>query len=145
MKISAGHEARDLFACLNAIVSSGDDVSLFRVAALPRFRVNPEHLRQVRRSIARDNREGQVVPLFAALDRVDGGADVLDAVQQAREEIHRREAKARAALDIIVKQFALDASSPILQAALHFVNDWERKKVNKTRDLEELVDYLGLF
>lgn len=145
MDISDTPEARDLFACLNAVVSAGDDVSLFRVAALPRFHVNPEQLRQVMRAIARDNRESQVVPLSAALDRVDGGADVLAAVQRAREEIRRRDAKGRAALDIIVKQFGLDASSPILQAALHFGEEWEKKKVNKTIDLEELVDYLGLF
>jgi DNA helicase-2/ATP-dependent DNA helicase PcrA len=145
MDISYTPEARDLFACLNAVVSSGDDVSLFRVTALPRFQVNPEELRQVMRSIARDNREGQVVPLFAALDRVDGGAEILSAVHRTREEIRRREAKARAALDIIVQQFALDASSPILHAALHFVKEWEKKKVNKTTELEELVDYLALF
>jgi DNA helicase-2/ATP-dependent DNA helicase PcrA len=145
MDISDTPEARDLFACLNAVVSAGDDVSLFRVAALARFHVNPEQLRQVMRSIARDNREGQVVPLSAALDRVDGGADVLGAVQRAREEIRRREAKARAALDIIVRQFALDVSSPILEAALHFVDEWKKKKVNKTTELEELVDYLALF
>jgi DNA helicase-2/ATP-dependent DNA helicase PcrA len=145
MDISDTPEARDLFACLNAVVSPGDDVSLFRVAALARFQVNPEQLREVMRSIARDNREGQVVPLVAALDRVDGGANVLAAVQRAREEIRRRAAKARAALDIIVTQFELDATSPILQAALHFVEEWEKKKVNKTTELEELVDYLGLF
>jgi len=145
MDISDTPEARDLFACLNAVVSLGDDVSLFRVAALPRFHVNPDELRNVMRSIARDNREGQVVPLSAALGRVEGGADVLAAVQRTREEIRRRDAKARAALDIIVKQFGLDASSPILQAALHFVDEWEKKKVNRTTELEELVDYLGLF
>ena len=42
------------------------------------------------RAIARDNREGQVVPLSSALDRVEGGAEVLAAVQRAREEIRRR-------------------------------------------------------
>lgn len=145
MDISDTPEARDLFACLHAVVSAGDDVSLFRVAALPRFHVNPEQLRQVMRAIARDNREAHVVPLSSALDRVDGGADVLAAVQRAREEIRRRQAKAGAALDIIVKQFALDAQSPILQAALHFVDEWEKKKLNKTTELEELVDYLGYF
>ena len=145
MDISDTPEARDLFACLNAVVSLGDDVSLFRVAALACFRVNPDELRNVMRSISRDNREGQVVPLSSALGRVDGGNDVLSAVQRAREEIRRRGAKARAALDIIVKQFALDASSPILQAALHFVEEWEKKRVNRTTELEELVDYLGLF
>jgi DNA helicase-2/ATP-dependent DNA helicase PcrA len=145
MDISDTPEARDLFACLNAVVSAGDDVSLFRVAALPRFHVNPEQLRQVMRAIARDNREAHVVPLSSALDRVDGGADVLSAVQLTREEIRRRDAKARLALDIIVKQFALNTSSPILQAALNFVNEWEKKKLNKTTKLEELVDYLGYF
>jgi DNA helicase II / ATP-dependent DNA helicase PcrA len=145
MDISDTPEARDLFACLQAVVSGGDDVSWFRVAALPGFHVNPEQLRQVMRSIARDNREGHVIPLSSALDRVDGGAGVLTAVDRAREEIRRREAKARAALDIMVRQFALDASSPILQSALHFVDEWEKKKINKTIELEELVDYLGYF
>ena len=37
MDVSDTPEARDLFACLNAVVSAGDDVSLFRVAALPHF------------------------------------------------------------------------------------------------------------
>jgi len=145
MDISDTPEVRDLLACLSAIVSSGDDVSLFRVAALPAFHVNPQQLRQVMRAISRDNREGQVVPLSAALDRVDGGADVLAAVQYAREEIRRKEAKARAALDIIVKQFGFDIASPILQAALHFVGEWESKKINKTTELEELADYLAYF
>ena len=145
MDISGTPEARDLFACLHAVVSAGDDVSLFRVAALPHFQIKPEQLRQVMRAIARDNREAHVVPLSSAIDRVDGGGEVLAAVQRAREEIRRRNAKARAALDIIVKQFSLDASSPILQAALHFVEEWEKKKLNKTIELEELVDYLGYF
>jgi DNA helicase-2/ATP-dependent DNA helicase PcrA len=145
MDISDTPEVRDLFACLNAVVSSGDDVSLIRVAALPRFQVNPEELRQTLRVMARENREAKVVPLSGALDRVAGGAEVLASVRTAREEIRRRGAKARAALDIIVRQFALDAASPILQAALRFVDGWERKKINKTIELEELVDYLGYF
>ena len=145
MDVSDTPEVRDLFACLNAVVSGGDDVSWFRVAALPCFHVDAEQLRQVMRAISRDNREAQVVPLSTALDRVQGGAEVVSAVQAAREEIRRRGAKGRAALDVIVKQFALDAASPILQAALEFVGAWEMKKINKTTDLEELVDYLGYF
>lgn len=145
MDVSDTPEARDLFACLNAVVSGGDDVSLFRVAGLPGFKVNLERLRQVMRVIARDNREAQVVPLSAAMDRVEGGAEVLAAVQRAREEIRQRDAKGRAALEIIVRQFALDATSPILQAALYFVQQWELKKINQTTDIEELVDYLEYF
>ena len=145
MDISDTPEARDLFACLNAMVSAGDDVSLFRVAALPCFHVDPEQLRQVMRNIARDNREARVVPLSAALDRVRGGAEVLAAIAEARDAIRQRSAKAREALDLIVKQFHLDAASPHLEAALAFVADWEGKKINKTTELEELVDYLAYF
>jgi DNA helicase-2/ATP-dependent DNA helicase PcrA len=145
MDISDTPECRDLFACVNAVVSSGDDVSLFRVAALPCFHVNAEQLRGVMRDIARENREAQVIPLSKALDRVAGGTEVLAAVQHTREEIARRERKARTALDVIVKEFALDRTSPILQAALNFVAAWEYKKVNKASTLEELVDYLGYF
>lgn len=145
MDISDTPEARDLFACVQAIVSGGDDVSLVRVAGLSRFRVNPEQLRQVMRAISRDNRESQVVPLSAALDRVEGGAEVVAAIRRVRDEIQSRGAMARAALDIIVREFGLDLASPILQAALQFVQDWERKKVNRTIELTELVDYLEYF
>ena len=145
MDISDTPEVRDLFACLNTIVNGGDDVSLFRVAALPRFTVDPEQLRQVMRAIARDSRDKEVVPLSSALSRVEGGSDVLVTVERARSEIRSREAKGRDALEIIVRQFALDGASPMIQAALQFVETWETKKVNRTTDLEELVDYLGYF
>jgi DNA helicase II / ATP-dependent DNA helicase PcrA len=145
MDVSDTPEARDLFACLNAIVSSGDDVSLVRAAALPCFHVNPEQLRQELRAIARENRENKIVPLSSVLDRVEGGQQVLAAIDRARQEIYRRNAKGRVALEIIVKEFALDRSSPILQAALYFVQGWEQRKINKTTDLEELVDYLAYF
>jgi DNA helicase-2/ATP-dependent DNA helicase PcrA len=138
-------ECRDLLASMRAVVSDGDDVSLFRVAALPRFSVNPEQLRQVMRAIARDSRESPVIPLASALDRVDGGAEVLAAVRDAREEIRFQQAKARAALGIIVKRFALDAASPNTKATLSFVEAWEKKKVNRTTELEELADYLEYF
>lgn len=145
MDISDTPEVRDLFACLQAVASTGDDVSWFRVAALPCFNVDAEQLRQVMRAIAHDNREEQVIPLSQALDRVAGGLAVLAAVERSREEIRRREAKALGALDIIVGEFALDLSSPILQAARKFVEMWEKKKINQTTELDELVDYLGYF
>src|SRR5207248_7185914 len=102
MDVSDTPEARDFFACLNAVVNSGDDVSLFRVAALPCFQVDAEQLRQVMRAIARERRESKVVPLSSALDRVKGGAAVLAAIESARADIRRREAKARTALQTIV-------------------------------------------
>jgi len=146
MDISDTPEARDLLACLIAVVSPGDDVSLVRVTALPGFNVDPEQLRAVMRAIARESREAQVVvPLASALDRLDGGAAVLAALQQARDEIRRRDAKGRAALDIVVRLFELNAASPVLQAVLKFVEGWEKKKINRTTSLDELVDYLAYF
>ncbi|HEY3974906.1 MAG TPA: ATP-dependent DNA helicase [Candidatus Sulfotelmatobacter sp.] len=145
MDISDTPEVRDLFACLNAVVSTADDVSLFRVAALPCFHVDPEQLRQVLRAISRDNREGKAVPLSSVLDRVNGGAAVLSAIESCRQQILQKQAKARQALDVIVQQFVLDAASPILQSALNFVSGWEGKALNQTTELEELVDYLGYF
>jgi DNA helicase-2/ATP-dependent DNA helicase PcrA len=145
MDVSETSEARDLFACLRAVVFADDDVSWFRVAALPRFQVDPERLRQVMRAIARDSREGPVTPLPFALDRADGGADVLAAVKDARGEIRRQQAQARAALGIIVERFGLDATSPATRAVLSFVEAWEKKKVNRTTELAELADYLEYF
>jgi ATP-dependent exoDNAse (exonuclease V) beta subunit len=112
---------------------------------LPSFQVDPEQLRQVMRAVARERRDSKVVPLSSALDRVKGGAVVLGAIQRAREEIRRRDAKALLAAQIIVKEFSLDLSSPILRAALYFVQEWEKKKVNKTTELRELIEYLEYF
>lgn len=145
MDISDTPEVRDLFACLQAVASNGDDVSWFRVAALPCFNIDAGQLRQTMRAIAHDNREERVTPLSQALDRVAGGTEVVAAVQRSREEIQRREAKALAAFEIVVTEFALDRTSPILQAARKFVEQWEAKKINQTTELEELVDYLGYF
>ena len=144
MDIADTPEARDLFACLNAVVAD-DDVSLFRVAGLPCFSVDPQELRALMRAIARESRDDKVVPLASALDRIPGGAEVMAAVRRVRSEIAQRGAKGRAAFDIIVRQFELDPTSPVLQAALQFVAAWEQKKLNKTTELTELVDYLEYF
>jgi DNA helicase-2/ATP-dependent DNA helicase PcrA len=144
MDISDTPEARDLFACLNAVVAD-DDVSLFRVAGLPCFSVDPSELRALMRAISRENREDKVVPLASALDRVPGGTDVMNTVRSVRAEIAQRGLKGRAAFDVVVRQFQLDPTSPSLQAALQFVAAWEQKKINKTTELTELVDYLEYF
>ena len=138
-------EVRDLFACLSSVVSSGDDISLFRVAALPQFNIDPEELRATMRTIAQNGRDGRVVPLSSVLDRVMGGSSVLEVIGAARSEIALKQAKTRHTLDIIVQHFRLHAGSPAMKATLKFVEEWEKKAVNKTTELEELVDYLNYF
>jgi DNA helicase-2/ATP-dependent DNA helicase PcrA len=145
MDVSDTPEARDLFACVASVVDLGSDANLFRVAALPQFDVDPVQLRSALRAIAKDSKDGVVIPLSSVLAEVAGGQAVLRCVQQAREEVDRKHAKTRAALELIGRQFKLDLDSPILQAALKFAADWEKKATTETAELGEWIEYLGYF
>ncbi len=145
LDVSDTPEVRDLFACVTAVADSKDDASLFRVAALPQFSVDPEQLRSALRTIAKDSRDGVNVPLASVLGGIEGGREVLECVLRAREEVAGKNATAYAALRLIGKQFKLDLESPVLQAALKFARDWEQKATTKTRELGEWIEYLGFF
>jgi DNA helicase II / ATP-dependent DNA helicase PcrA len=145
MDVSDTAEVRDLFGCVDVVVDLGSDASLFRVAALPQFEVNPEQLRSALRAIAKDSKEGKTAPLSSVLAAVPGGSAVIDAVLRARAEVSTKQAKTRAALQLIGKQFRLDLNSPALQAALKFAGDWERKATTETGELGEWVEYLTYF
>jgi DNA helicase II / ATP-dependent DNA helicase PcrA len=135
-------QARDLLACIGAVVSEKDDASLFRVAALPQFTIDPEKLRAGIKSLPREREHGLVA---AVLPKIDGGPAVLDSLQQVRDETAKKSAKSRAAIDIIIRVFEFDGSSPPLTAILAFVKQWEEKPIVKTRELAELLEYLDLF
>jgi DNA helicase-2/ATP-dependent DNA helicase PcrA len=145
MDVSDTPEVRDLFACLSVVISEGDDVSLFRVAALPQFNVDPEVLRATTRTHAKNSREGKIIPLASALPEMQGGPGILAAIAAAREEIARTQAKGRRAVEIVANKFQLDTASPILRAALKFVETWQTKKINQSTDLSEFLEYLELF
>jgi len=153
MDVSDTPEVRDLFACLSVVVTGGDDVGLFRVAALPQFKVDPEVLRATTRALARKSREGQdsggggrkIVSLASVLADMDGGPEILAAIASAREQIGRTQAKGRRALEIVARGFQLDADSPVLAAALKFAEAWQSKKINTTTELTEFLDYMALF
>lgn len=145
MDVSDTPEVRDLFACVAAVVDLGSDASLFRVAALPQFKVDPEELRSALRKIAQDAKPEVVVPLASVIDTVPGGRPVLDAVCRARDEVALRNAKTRAALEMIARQFELDLNSAALQTALKFAAEWETKATTKTKALGEWIEYLEYF
>jgi DNA helicase-2/ATP-dependent DNA helicase PcrA len=146
MDVSETPEVRDLFACLGIVVNDGDDVSLFRVAALPQFNIDPLALRATTRALAGKARaEDKVIPLITAFPEMAGGREILAAITVAREELARTQAKGRRALEIVAKAFRLDTTSRILQAALKFVANWQTKKINKTTDLAEFLDYMAMF
>jgi len=134
--------ARDLFACLGAVVSARDDASLFRVAAFPQFTIDPEKLRAGIRSLPRDQESGGVA---AVLEKVPGGSSVLKALQEVRDEIIKTNAKSRAAVEIIVRSFALDRTSPALIAIIEFIRKWEGKPITSSGQISELLEYLDYF
>jgi DNA helicase-2/ATP-dependent DNA helicase PcrA len=129
---------RDLLGCLGALVSLADSASLFRVAALPQFAIDPEKLRAAMKAAGRESR------LASVLEKLDGGPAVLHQLQKTREEIIRSSAKARAALGILIRAFEL-ADSSAIQAALSFVENWETKAITKTGEIGELLEYLEYF
>jgi DNA helicase-2/ATP-dependent DNA helicase PcrA len=145
MDVSDTPEVRDLFACAAVVVDLGSDASLFRVAALPQFDVDPEQLRAALRAIAKESKDGVVIPLASVLDGVAGGRAVLESVRQARDEVNRKNAKTHAALQLIGKHFGLNLNSKNPQAALKFAGDWEKKPKTETRELGEWIEYLGYF
>lgn len=145
MDVSDTPEVRDLFACVAVIVDTGSDASLFRVAALPQFDVDPEQLRLALGAIAKDSRDGVIVPLASVLDTVPGGSAVLECVRRARDEVARTNAETRAALQLIARHFGLNTESSALQTALRFAAEWEAKPMTKTKELGEWIEYLEYF
>jgi DNA helicase II / ATP-dependent DNA helicase PcrA len=134
-------EARDLFACLGAIVSSGDGASLFRVAALPQFAIDPENLRIAMRGLAGDASNSAIVTV---LNQIEGGAAVLEALQQVGEQVQASNASCAAALELAIRRFAI-RSSLAVNAVVEFVAAWERKPLTKTRSIAEFLEYLDYF
>jgi DNA helicase-2/ATP-dependent DNA helicase PcrA len=143
--VSDTPEVRDLFACVAVVVDLASDANLFRVAALPQFHVDPEQLRTALRAIAKESKDGVVIPLASVLDTVAGGRAVLDCVRAARDDVSRKQAKTRLALQLIGAHFELDIHSPIMQAALKFAGEWESKATTKTKELGEWIEYLSYF
>ncbi|HXP17476.1 MAG TPA: ATP-dependent DNA helicase [Terriglobales bacterium] len=135
-------EARDLFACLGAVVSDADAASLFRVAALPQFAIDPEKLRAGIRALPRDPGNSAIA---SVLSKIEGGPAVLACLQKTRADIATAGALGRAALDIMVRNFDLDRNSRALNAVLDFAIPWQTKPVTKTGAIGELLEYLEYF
>jgi len=132
-------EVRDLLACLGAVVSSADSASLFRVAAIPQFLLDPNQLRAAMKAGKRD------MSLASVLERLEGGAAVLREVEAARAEIKQSEMKARAALEVLIRRFRFDGTSPAINAIKEFVGGWEKKPITASGEVAELLEYLEYF
>lgn len=136
-------EVRDLLAAVRAVVSRADDASLFRVAALPQFTIDPEKLRAGIRALPPEQKVGGV---FTVLAGIDGGPAILEKLREAQAEIAAEGAKGRTAVEMIARQFQLKRSVPV-NTMLDFVGKWEQKKkaLVATGEIGELIEYLELF
>ncbi len=132
-------EVRDLLACAGAIVDPADSASLFRVAALPEFAIEPLNLHAVMRSAARDT------PLHKILADVLNGSQILAKLNQVRGEIAQRRLRSAHALRTILKSFALADDNLATKSFLDFVDKWENKPTTENGELGELIEYLLLF
>ncbi len=131
-------EVRDLLACAGAVVSGSDSASLFRVAALRQFSVDPDGLRSALRALPRDASG----TMASVLSQVKGGADVLQTVEQARQEVAG--SKTYAALLTLARIFQLPRSSAI-EAILQFANKWEESPITESGSPAEFLEYLAYF
>ncbi len=135
-------EARDIFACLGAVVADDDGASLLRVAALPQFSINGERLRSAIRSLPRES-QSSAIPIV--LRQIEGGAAVLECLLQAREAISQAGLKSYQALEVIARSFSLDRKSPVALAVFEFVQKWAGNPMTRTGELSELLEYLEYF
>ncbi|HSM88263.1 MAG TPA: ATP-dependent DNA helicase [Candidatus Limnocylindrales bacterium] len=131
--------ARDLLSVIRAVVNDGDADSVFRVCALPQFKVSPDELRQKLAAAGRDNTFKSVLQLM------ETGQGVLAAIQRAREFIAGQKLAAAGATRYLAREFGFPAGDPAVRALQRFVADWEKKPFITGRSLEAFLEYLALF
>lgn len=132
-------DVRDVLACLGAAVNPKDAASLFRVAALPQFGIDPVELKAAMRSVRRDELDFQKV-----MAKLAHGAIVLASVEKVHADIQPDDVTATDAVNIVIRQFAL-RRSPAVNAFVDFVQRWQENAVTETGRAAEFLEYLGYF
>ncbi len=132
-------EVRDVVACLTAAVSPNDATSLFRVAALSPFGINPTELRAAMRAVRR-----QDLDLRTVLAGLPNGQSVLDSVEKAHREVEQDEVRADDAVNVVLRHFGLQRSA-LVGAFVKFVEAWLTKAIVETGRPSEFLDYLDYF
>ncbi len=132
-------EVRDALACLTCAVSPNDAASLFRVAALPQFGINPAELRAGMKAVRR-----QELDLHSVLSRLAGGPAVLGSVEALHLQVKKDGVRAGDAANAVVRHFGLPRSGLVV-AFLEFVEAWQGKLIAETGSPSEFLEYLDYF
>jgi len=132
-------ELRDAIAVLRAL-NGPDPVALFRVAALPQFRIDPERFRA---ELALADR-GTSIELM--LQSMPGGKEVMATLRGARQDLTRSEGKLSAAFEIAQRAFRLPQSKPVHRLK-EFCDTWCTKpwQISGAGTLGEFLEYLDFF
>jgi DNA helicase II / ATP-dependent DNA helicase PcrA len=132
-------EVRDVVAGLAAAMSPNDAASLFRVAALPQFGIDPMELRAAMRAVRR-----QELDLRTVLGRLPKGAAVLESVENVHREMGKDGVRADDAVNLVIRHFVLQRSA-VVSAFLKFVEAWHKKAIAETGSPSEFLEYLDYF
>jgi DNA helicase-2/ATP-dependent DNA helicase PcrA len=132
-------EVRDAVAAMR-VLDVSDPVALFRLAARPEFRIDPERLRP---ELAVAGRNASVE---AVLEKVPGGLDLLAALRAGRRELQGGRSNVGAALKIAQTAFQLAETNP-LRRLRQFADAWCAKptQISGGGTLREFLDYLDYF
>ena len=131
-------EVRDVIACLTAAVSPSDATSMFRVAALPQFSIDPVELRAAMRAGRRE------LDLRKALSQLAGGPAVLDKVAKIHGEIKKDGVRAHDAVKLAISHFNLERSD-LVDTLVTFVEAWQKKVIAETGSPSEFLEYLDYY
>ena len=132
-------EVRDVVACLSAAVSPSDAASLFRVAALPQFRLDSTELRSAMRAVRR-----QELDLRTVLAKLPEGPSVMASVEKAHEFVRKEKTRAIDAVNFTIRHFDLRPTVP-LAAFVKFVTEWQGRAIAEAGSPSEFVEYLDYF
>ena len=132
-------ELRDAMAALR-ILDSSHPIALFRVAALDRFQVEAESFR-AELALCGDGGSAE-----AALEKVPGGLEVVEAIRAARNDLIAAGNALSVALDIAQRAFTLPDSMP-LRRLRDFARRWtaKPKQICGAGTLHEFLDYVTAF
>ena len=132
-------ELRNAMAVLR-ILDSSHPVALFRVAALPRFDVDPERFRD-ELALA-----GESSAAEAALENAPGGREVVQTIRAARQELLDANNALPSALEIAQRAFGLADSMPLCRLC-DFANRWleKPKQIVGEGKLNDFLQYVALF
>jgi len=132
-------EVRDLLACLRSLHAPPDNASLFRVAALPIFKINAAEFREDLRAA------GRQPDIASVLAQTPATAAVLKMVENARIEAAAANWQMAALVEIVIKRFGLDRAAPPVVAFREFVRKWAQKAITIAGDLKEFLEYMEYF